>query len=67
MARFNAKEKLAAVNRALKGNESYLSIAQLIGTNDKSLYKWINNMNTMGLKLLQNDIHTTLKRLTWTY
>lgn len=45
MAKFNTQEKLAAVNRALKGNESYL-----LHTNDKFLHKWIKQYKYNGVE-----------------
>jgi len=50
MAKFNAEEKLEAVNRALNGNESYLSIAKSMGVDDKSIHKWIKQYEYNGVK-----------------
>lgn len=48
MAKFSPEEKLEAVNRALKGNESYLSIAKSIGTDNKSIHIWVKQYEQNG-------------------
>lgn len=48
MAKFSPEEKLEAVNRALKGNESYLSIAKSIGTDNKSIHIWVKQYEHNG-------------------
>lgn len=48
MAKFNAEEKLEAVNRAINGKESYYSIAKSMGVDGKAIHKWVKQYEYNG-------------------
>ena len=50
MAKFSAEEKLEAVNRAINGKESYLSIAKSMGVDGKAIHKWVKQYEYNGVE-----------------
>ncbi|KOO48756.1 transposase [Viridibacillus arvi] len=50
MAKFTAEEKLNAVERALKGKESYMVIAKSIGVDDTAIHKWVKQYEHNGVE-----------------
>lgn len=50
MTKFSVEEKLEAINRALSGKESYRSIAQSIGVDDKAIHKWLKQYEYNGVE-----------------
>ena len=50
MAKFTPEEKLQAVLRYLKGNESSREIAKALGTDNKAILKWVKQYEYNGVK-----------------
>ncbi|MFJ8246779.1 IS3 family transposase [Peribacillus asahii] len=50
MAKFTPEEKLQAVLRYLKGNESSREIAKSLGTDNKAILKWVKQYEYNGVK-----------------
>jgi transposase-like protein len=62
MTRFSGDDKLAAIQRYLAGEESYITIAKSIGTTDDSVVRnWVMQYEEHSIEvLLKNHIQVIL-------
>jgi transposase len=52
MAKFTGDDKLAAIQRYLTGEESYITIAKSIGTSDSVVRNWVMQYEQHGIEVL---------------
>jgi transposase len=59
MAKFTEDDKLAAIQRYLKGVEGYASIASSIGTSSSVLKNWVKQYELHGVEMLFRKSYTS--------
>lgn len=59
MVKYNAEDKLAAIQRYLDGGESYASIGNSIGTSDSVVRDWVRQYEHHGVEVLFKKSYTS--------
>ncbi|USK32355.1 helix-turn-helix domain containing protein [Bacillus sp. F19] len=59
MAKFTEDDKLAAIQRYLKGVEGYASIASSIGTSSSVVKNWVKQYEIHGVEMLFKKSYTS--------